>query len=185
MRILITTLALSTAVAAAGTAQAARAPLRAAISPGAEQALSWAHVTFPLPAGFTPQSSVNGNVMQGQYEYVVPMGDQLRCYVGFSGGGRAQRALPKPPATRNRGSVAGWRWYLSRDAGGNWLGYAWRKAPSWLASKQRRYLTFAFTLGATYGQAASYDRPECAAVLPDPAATARSAIRGVRAVRDG
>jgi hypothetical protein len=180
-RTLITALTAAAALAAASPAAAARAPITATISTGATRALSWAHVAFPLPAGFTPQTSVNGNVMQGQYESVVLMGDQPRCYAGFSAGGRAQRMRPVPPATTNRGHVGAWRWYLRRDAGGNWLGHAWRKAPSWLASKRRRYLTF--TLGATYGFAASYDRPECAAVLPDPVAAARSAIRGVRAVR--
>lgn len=173
------------AIVLAASAQAATAPLRAPSSTGkSTHALSWARLSFPLPAGFTPQSSVNGNVMQGAYEYVVPMGTQPRCYRGLGSGGRAQRARPEPPSTTNRGTSAGWRWYLRRDASGNWLGYAWRKAPSWLATKRWRYVVFELMVGATYAFPSGYDRPECDAVLPDPAATARSAIRGVRAVRD-
>lgn len=186
MRTLVVALAVSAALPAA--APAAQAPLRAPDAKGVTHALSNAHISFSLPADWTPSHSVMANnLIHGTYDRTVALPGTLACGLQVSGGGQLQAAKPdlrhaekhsgSPKfVITQRGHVGALRWYAGRSDVER-LAYAWRPAPAGLAAPRLRYLVVQIRLSAVGRPAA-----ECAAPIAHERASLVAAIRSAHAV---
>jgi hypothetical protein len=179
--------AVGSLVASAGNAAAAQAPFMVP-SGGVERTVSFAHMTFSLPASFGPaRSALTGRALAGTYVQPLAPPAPQGCSLQIAASSRVQTAHPHEGewengtfAVKERGRTGAVHWSLGRSRE-TLVAVGWRRAPKGLAPPRYRYLRFSARLDPLFG--GSPANRACGETQPGWRRILRTAIRTARVTR--